>query len=88
MKICTCQFVEATTLVPKNWRLWFWQAISEDALFKLGDNNRSLVTAEVFANHCEEAILMSGYPNAKPCAVRQWLKKIRALGQMYIDLEN
>jgi hypothetical protein len=81
MKVQTCEFISATDLVPKGWDKWFWEKISEDAPFSWGDNNRSMVTASYFALHCEERLDDSQ-------KVRRFLKKVRALGEMYIDLES
>ena len=81
MKVQTCEFVSATDLVPRRWNNWFWAQISDNAPFSWGDNNRSMVTASDFARHCEERLDDS-------VKVKRWLKKVRALGETYIDLEN
>ena len=82
------EFICASEIVPSHWSPWFWEAISQNAPFSWGDNNRTFVTASRFADHCEHAIdIQQGeYPTAG--AKREWLKKIRGLGQIYIDLEN
>ena len=77
----TVEFVEMTSIVPEHWTFWFYAVISEDAPFSWGDNNRSMVTADDFARHCEERLDDSPQ-------VKKWLKKIYTLGQMYIDLES
>lgn len=76
-----CQFVSASDLVPKRWCSWFWGKISENAPFSWGDNNRSLVTASCFADHCQQRL------DDSP-ASQKFLAKVRALGEMYIDLES
>ncbi len=81
MKVQTCEFVSATDLVPRSWDKWFWENISENAPFSWGDNNRSMVTASDFARHCEERL------DDSP-KIKRFLKKVRALGEMYIDLES
>jgi len=81
-----CAFVEVSTLVPKTWKSWFWAAISNKAPFSWGDNDRSLVGASDFANHCEESLL--DCRETSQSAVTRFLTKVRALGQTYIDLEN
>lgn len=81
MKVQTCDFVSATNLVPRRWDNWFWDKISNNAPFSWGDNNRSMVTASDFARHCEERL------DDSP-KVKRFLKKVRALGEMYIDLES
>lgn len=81
------EFVEVTDLVPLSWRNnGFFGAISSNAPFTWGDNNRSMVTAEVFADHCER--YGADEVGTTPGAYREWLKKVRRLGQMYVDLEN
>jgi hypothetical protein len=83
------EFVEATSLVPESWGEWFWCTISENAPFSWGDNNRTFVTAEAFADHCENCIMeLSTKESTTYGARREWLKKVQRLGQMYIDLEN
>ena len=81
IKVQTCDFVSATDIVPRGWDKWFWESISENAPFSWGDNNRSLVTANDFARHCEQCLDDS-------VKVKRFLKKVRDLGDMYIDLES
>ena len=81
LKTHTCEFVSATDLVPGTWRGWFWELISENAPFSWGDNNRSLVTASFFRQHCEERL-----PEGP--ATARFLGKLRRLGETYIDLES
>lgn len=75
----TCSFISLSDLVSRNWlkEPWFYNQIS----FKLPDNNRSLITASDFATHCEQRL------DDSP-KVEKFLKKLRALGEMYIDLET
>lgn len=80
-KLQECEFISATDIVPRSWDKWFWEQISNNAPFSWGDNNRSLVTASDFANHCEE--VLDDSPK-----VKKWLKQVRKLGEMYIDLES
>ena len=83
------EFIEATDLVPESWGEWFWGTISENAPFSWGDNNRTFVTAEVFADHCENRIMdLSTEESTTWGARREWIKMVRGLGQMYVDLEN
>ena len=86
MKVQSCQFVSVTDLVPKNWKHWFWETISENAPFSWGDNNRSMVTASCFADHCEERLIINGTLPRQ--TYRRFLNKVRSLGEMYIDLES
>ena len=81
-KIYTCKYICVSDIAPK-WAIKedFWAKVSEGAPFTWGDNNHSLVTASDFARWCEEVLDDSR-------KVKTWLKKIRELGEMYIDLEN
>lgn len=82
-KVCT--FIEASSLIPKGWaEKGFWDLVTN---FSYGDNNRSLVTASDFARHCEEA-LDTREDEFSPSTATRFLKKLRALGETYIDLEN
>jgi len=81
LKVQACDFVSATDLVPRSWSAWFWEAISENAPFSWGDNNRSLVTASDFARHCETRL------DDSP-RVKRFLARVRALGETYVDLES
>ena len=81
----TCEFIPATTLVPKNWDDWFWGIFSQDADFSWGDNNRTLITAERFAAHCRECDLTE---NASKKEVDKFMRVLIDLGETYIDLEN
>jgi hypothetical protein len=75
----TCSFISLTDIVPRKWlrESWFCEQIS----FKAPDNNRSLITASDFATHCQQRL------DDSP-KVKKFLKKVRALGEMYIDLES
>lgn len=87
--VLVTEFVCVTDLVPSTWTGWFWDMVSSDAPFSWGDNNRTFVTADRFADHCEdllEDIVEDGEITVG--AKREWLKKIRRLGQIYVDLEN
>jgi len=83
------EFVEATDLVPKKMRSWFWDRFSENASFSFGDNNRTLITAERFADHAKDVMEMAVEDG---CATQEeadkFLAVLEALGQTYIDLEN
>lgn len=81
MKIKTCEYISASDIVPRSWKKWFWQEISENAPFSWGDNNKSMVSARIFANHCEDVMEDSE-------SVRRFIEKVRGLGDMLIDLES
>jgi hypothetical protein len=85
----TCSFIPASRLVPTDWIRWFWEAISENAPFSWGDNNRSMVTASCFALHCEDAATERAEDEGVPS--EDWIafmEMLYGLGETYIDLEN
>ena len=94
IKIQTCQFIPVSSLVPNHWGEWFYAAISDQAPFSWGDNNKSLIDMERFATHCESVL----EERVAPGAAREWLKKIRRIdadnvlryapASVYIDLEH
>jgi len=77
----TCDFILASDLVPKAWSSWFWAVISDSAPFSWGDNNRTLVTASRFAEHCRNRL--DDHPRYRP-----FLQRLDEHGETYIDLEN
>lgn len=87
VKTHNCTYVEASDLVPKTWRPWFWTCISTNAPFSWGGNNRSLVTASDFAQHCDTALELHG-DAVTPSTRTRFLNKLRELGETYVDLEN
>ena len=84
LKIHQTEYVEATDLIPENWTEWFWSEFSEHCPFSFGDNYMTIVTAEAFADHCQ-SLDHEGIPEI---AYQAFMRKLRRLGQMYIDLEN
>jgi hypothetical protein len=88
--IKTCQFIEANELVPPEWTSWFWSAVSENAPFTWGDNNRSMVCAIDFAIHCEDVLILEAQDTSKvkSSEVNTFIRMLRSLGDIYIDLEN
>jgi len=85
----TCQFIPASRLVPKAWTSWFWEVASQDAPFSWGDNNRTLVTAERLADHVVHLNdPVNGVRFVSAQAYQTFLRRLRKLGTMYIDLEN
>ena len=52
----SCQYIDVTDLVPEDWRRWFFGAISEDAPFSWGDNNRSMISKDRFIAWSKEVI--------------------------------
>ena len=91
----TCEFVPATSLVPRSWDSWFWSQFSENAPFTWGDNNRSLVDFESFIEHAAEVFSTGENMSAqRTLAFNRWLERMAAYreeakhGPVYIDLEN
>lgn len=93
LKIQSCKFVELSSIVPKEWTGWFYEAISENAPFTWGDNNRTLVDAQSFANHIDEVF---SYFDAEETVAEiekyqdAFYDTLNYLGsdKVYIDLEN
>lgn len=82
-------FVEATELVPNEWQDWFWGLISENAPFSWGDNNRTMITASSFADHCENCLdTLCEDEGISQEEIAEFLDKVRSLGETYVDLEN
>jgi hypothetical protein len=84
-----CSFIAVTDLVPEDWRGWFWGLISDSAPFSWGDNNRTMVTASRFYDHCKDRLDDPEDFDITQEDVDAFLEKIEDLGEtMYIDLEN
>lgn len=90
MQTETVEFIEVTDLVPAAWGMWFYGAISCDAPFSWGDNNRTLVTTSRFKDHCEEILegVVEDMDDVEQAEVENFLKMLGDLGETYIDLEN
>ena len=85
----TCEFIEATSIVPREWDMWFWALISDNAPFSWGDNNRSMVTASDFRRHCADRLLdAADDEDVSQGAIDSFLKRLEDLEETYIDLEN
>jgi len=84
------KFFEITSIVPSDWSHWFFQAISENAPFSWGDNNRTLVTAERLHDHCVDALedATGDFEGINQVDIDNFLRQLEELGQTYIDLEN
>ena len=92
----SCDFVPATSLIPRGWDSWFWEAISENAPFTWGDNNRSLVDFPSFMQHVTARFDAGSMrvPKSQRGALAAWEKRMWEYAQeakhgpVYIDLEN
>jgi hypothetical protein len=84
-----CEFVEASELVPRHWQEWFWSLVSENAPFSWGDNNRTLVTADSFLEHCESRLadVVDDQITSQE-ELDLFFRLLEGLGDTYIDLEN
>ena len=84
------EFIPLSSLVPAPWDEWFYNAISENAPFSWGDNNRTLVTADRLARHCDRVGLADYLGNTKKGkkAVERFMKMLGDFGTTYVDLEN
>lgn len=84
----TTAFVPGTCLVddrlPDYLAGEVWEAISSDAPFSWGDNNRTLVTLERFRDHAKETL-----GESEDQEILDWLVWLNGLdGNLYVDLEN
>jgi hypothetical protein len=85
MNIKTCRYVEASEIF-KGFGLAWDVFINSDPQCSWGDNNRSMVTADVIINALEESDLNVGN-EAKQ--VEQVIKILDSLEpDVYVDLEN
>lgn len=94
LDVQTCKFVPVTDVVPEKWRPWFFEGFVDGADFSWGDNNRTMITKDRFAEHAED-FLFSMYDDEKEQRkvtedeIGEWLNKVRAIpADVYIDLEN
>lgn len=92
LTIETCEFVPITSIVPKEWGGWFYTSISENAPFSWGDNNRTMVDAQSFANHVDEVFSYQDGQQSADIEKYQdaFYDTLNYLGakRIYIDLEN
>lgn len=84
VKTETCEFVAASDIVPPALAPEFWSEFSENAPFSWGDNNRTLVTASRFYDHCKAAL---GDELQGP-ETDEFYALLEIMGETYIDLEN
>ena len=93
------EFVHLSDLVPEQWKDWFYPQFSETNEVTFGDANRTMITAEYLADIVQDMDIggvtksqTKNYieieDNTTESAMREWLKKVRRLGQIYVDLEN
>jgi len=83
-KIETARFVPVTSLVPEQWRGWFYEGMCNSEI-TWGASNRTLISVDFFLreadDHCSE--------EAHPAAWREWVKKVKRLpSDVYIDMES
>jgi hypothetical protein len=77
-------YINAEDLLPKTWiRNGIWGTLSSDAPFSWGDNDITLVTASRFADHIEDAL----QDEVDKSTLTKVLKKIKAQGEVYVNLE-
>lgn len=85
MKIKTCKYVEASEIF-KDYGLAWDVFINSDPGCTWGDNNKSLVTADVIVDALENSDLNVG---AEENHVRMVVEKLRSLpDEVYVDLES
>ena len=79
----TCEYYCASD-VFKDLPLAF-DALSNTSRFTWGDNNRSLVTASRIYDALDD---MTGPDDPEASQVEEALKRLKDLGEAYVDLEN
>jgi len=86
----SCEFIPLSKALPSTPTVEFWSAISDNAPFSWGDNNRTLVTAARLLEHCRDRLEDDEPVQLTPFVVRakEWMKDLQMLGDTYIDLEN
>lgn len=88
----TTKYVPLSEIVPDNWKSWFYDAISQDAPFSWGDNNRTLVDAISFGHHAQERMdVEESFGKAGTIRGRKnFFSMLDQLekDQVYIDLES
>jgi hypothetical protein len=84
MKVKHCSFVESSE-VFEGCPLAHAVFANSDPQCSWGDNNRSMVTPDVIRQALDEANEVQG---AACKQVREVNRRLDALGEMYIDLEN
>ena len=84
--VMATEFVRITDLVPERWQEWFFCQLSETSRVTWGDANRTMITAEWLADIVQDMDM--DRVGTTSGAMREWLKKVRRLNQMYVDLET
>lgn len=89
----TCEFVKASDIyfeVPDSLIDTFWEIISSDAPFSWGDNNRTLIAACRFLDHCKACFdkRLREHYHVKDEDWEKFCNVLLELGNTYIDLEN
>jgi hypothetical protein len=85
MNIQTCKFVSASEIFKGLDRAWD-VFINSDPQCTWGDNNRSLVTADVIVDAIEQSDIDEGEQDRQVNAVLEKLKEIPQ--DVYVDLES
>lgn len=84
-KLETCCFVSISSIVPERLADPFWEAISQNAPFSWGDNNRSLICAYDLLRHIDQ---IEDSIDLDPEELAIITKELASLEDTYIDLEN
>jgi len=87
--INTCDYVDASDIVPKNWKPHFFAKLSEDAPFSWGDNNLTMVTAQRFKDHVENVLDKDDAVGDEVIEYEKFMELLDALEEqgLYINLE-
>jgi hypothetical protein len=94
----SAKFVEVSTIVPDDWKDWFFANLSDNAPFSWGDNNRTLVSAERFKDQALDVLDMMDDDEDESNYIVQDIKEYKQSfldtlsylesNSIYIDLES
>jgi hypothetical protein len=90
IEVQTAKFIPVSDIVPESWKDWFFSAISENAPFSWGDNNRTLVDALDFRHHVENVLDIHSEEETIEEHYQSFMDILTYISQdrIYIDLEN
>ncbi len=84
LKIKTVEYVELKSVLPRRHRYWFFEALANtQPPFSWGDNDMSLVTANLLLRWCE-----LNMPKTTRKTLSRFYERLRKLDCMLVDLEN
>ena len=87
MEMIPITFAPLSSLVPEEWRDWFYGGVSDNAPVSFCDNDLTLVTARRLHAHCE-AVLDAETLGLPEAMITEFLKLLESLQDAYVDLES